>query len=1009
MPLKKRLKQVVDAPAGKEDSKKSKRQRIAEFFRSRKQKKEEEKAAATPKPLHISSPQDVPRDSKIAESNISLEKTTSHGQQEEQTQLPSPPPEPAEQDEETEQEQEKPDFLSEERLHTLFSGAPHFNIKKTGYSSIPAASYPWDENLATRDVSDSLQLAQPAFSAATLHRHLPRLHDPSEQDKVYQGYEIGVVEVPSMLSAQGIEPGSIGLLHFLELPTSDNLVTDLQESQSSNGYLEAVKNREQFQSNPEKLGIRKMDMNMVYDRLAELGDLIEAFQDSPERMTILNNQSSGDLYANLFGKFLTPPRYDDSADDPTGIKVQIDTLIKILKMRGFWYDFSLVEWRIRLGQVLWNDSDLTEEDDSDRLWAGRDIVLLQIMLACELLLRLDAVGSMDTDDIKGQMHVSRDDYLSFLDMKTKKTDWDLVLARRFLDNILVVKEGNADTKTQTTKARGLFSMLSRDQPESSLGPDIVLVPRHQARQLSGLVHFADALRWPGLDLVIKQLTQKLGLPDTAESSQQPPSQIAKFLEPSTPSAISVYGTPLATPRSTTTVRDSYFGHMAKPPRNRSNTQTSLTVPLSTTVPAQAYDSSINTANIGGWLSRSYLTGLVLPGEPIAHFLISTLLENDRLAISALGDSANLYGGFIYAERSWWSKSSIVGRVLACVEDAVECMGWITTSRLPHELQDGWYAISSQQVQAEHPARIGAEEDLLARDSVLVPNDNVRAEDLTLPVDHPTPPVPSIEFSRWKLSCVDNEPSEQDASSSIMSSDLHVASLTFTSFSRGTTHNLTLTHDVQLVTSFPCTPPSRSPAPSYPQVLKSSLSRSSSKRSIRSTRSGSNKRISRNLSRRNSHGFEPLLSHPPDSPGIAPTRVYSPIPDDDADDQSLTSPAPVKATPMMAHPLHISYNYKLVAATDVLDSSFVLPFDLSIYAASSLSGQTTPREEKKYPHLKAKTILVLDARASKDLELLARAWCAEKGLHAIIGRVGRTCLACCIREARGLSVGIVIRT
>jgi hypothetical protein len=45
MPLKKRVKQAADALASKEDSKKTKRQRIAEFFRSRKQKEGQEVAA----------------------------------------------------------------------------------------------------------------------------------------------------------------------------------------------------------------------------------------------------------------------------------------------------------------------------------------------------------------------------------------------------------------------------------------------------------------------------------------------------------------------------------------------------------------------------------------------------------------------------------------------------------------------------------------------------------------------------------------------------------------------------------------------------------------------------------------------------------------------------------------------------------------------------------------------------------------------------------------------------
>lgn len=66
----------------------------------------------------------------------------------------------------------------------------------------------------------------------------------------------------------------------------------------------------------------------------------------------------------------------------------------------------------------------------------------------------------------------------------------------------------------------------------------------------------------------------------------------------------------------------------------------------------------------GWLSKSYISGLVLPGEGLCHFLISTLLENYETAISRLGEEANFYGGFSYAYRSFWSISCIVGRVLA---------------------------------------------------------------------------------------------------------------------------------------------------------------------------------------------------------------------------------------------------------------------------------------------------------------------------------------------------------
>ncbi|KAJ4297601.1 hypothetical protein N0V90_005494 [Kalmusia sp. IMI 367209] len=1039
MPLRKRQKSTTaDGQTAKGDEKKSKRQRFADFFRSRKQRKSEDSdKEATPvrPPLSLHHPtmwlqklmapfvskipvavskdatKKPPRDSKIAESTRAAKSSSSVDVQRaeaEETSLPTPPPEPAEQAEPEKEEPPKVEYLSEEHIHALFSGAPHFFVEKTRNRPVPRASYPWDEDLAIRDVSDSLQLVEPAFSAATLHRHLPALQQASQQDRPYQGYDLEVVEMPSMLSAQGIEPGTVGLTHFFELPQSDHLVTDLQQSQTSNEYLEAMRNKELMQHNPERLGIRTVDMTMVYDRLIELGDLMEAFHESPERMTILNNQSSGDLYANLFGKFLTPPGYDGTTDDPTGMKVQIDTLLKILRLRGVWFDFSLVEWRIRLGQVLWSDSEPEIEHETQLLWRDRDILLLQITLACELLLRLDAITSMDADDIKAQMHVSPDNFQGFLKLKTRKTNWDLVLARRFLENILVVKENDAGPSVPEAKSRGLLSLLNPSAPKDDLKIDVILLPQHQARQLSGLLHFAQTVQWPGIDLIVAELAQKICAPGATQTPDQVSSPYGKFLDPSTPSSISVYGTPLATPRSTG-VQDSYFGNLQRPSLSRSNSR-SLQVPLSTTLLAQI-DSPERTINVGGWLSRSYLTGFILPGEAISHFLMSTLLENDKLAIAALGDSANLYGGFIYAERTWWSKASIVARVLSCLEEAIECMGWITFSKLPADSIDGWYAVNSTQLRPEEPPRITLDEDQVLQHSAVVPSldaSTVKAEDLTLPRDPFTPPIPAVEFLKWNLTPLNIGLLDSDATSAPATEpESYVASITFNALARGTSHTLSLTHDIYFVTSWPCTPPASSSTPNVPSILKrsqtSSLSRTSSKRSIHSTRTGSNR--SSHLLRRNSHGFEPLLSHPPDSPSIAPTRMYFPVPDE----ESSASLSP-KQEPLNAHPLHISHKYKLVPATDILDPNFILPFTARVYTSPAPSAQNSPREEKEdtLSNDEEEIVLVLDARASKDLELFARSWCAEKGLHAVIGRRGRTCLACCIREAKGLGINVVIR-
>ena len=1024
MPLRKRFKSVPASasasaqPAKGDDGKRSKRQRLADFFRARKSSSGISHLMGPPRSaVPAKPPAKPPRDSKLAEStrprasssSVDVQVQPKQPQQLQQPAggLPTPPPEPAPTLDAPPQQAEpiKPDYLAEEHVRALFSGAPHFFVQHTDTRPIPRVSYPWDHQLAVKDVSDSLQLAEPAFSAATLHRHLPALQKASDQDTPHRGYAVDVVELPSMLSAQGIEPGSIGFAHFIELSQPDHLVTDLQQSHSSNDYLDALRNKELMQQNPERLGIRSVDMTMVHDRLVELADLIEAFHHSPEPMTILNNQPPGDLYANLFGKFLTPPGYDSTVHDPTGIKVQIDTLLKILRLRGVWFDFSLVEWRIRLGQILWNEPEPEDELHAQPLWADRDILLLQITLACELLLRLDAITSMDLDDVQAQMHVSPQDVQGFLHLKTRKTDWDLVLARRFLENVLPVKEIDVAPLVPESKSRGLFSLLTPSTPKDGLTTDLVLLPQHQARQLAGLLHFSQKVKWPGIELIIAELAQKI-IPEAAPTPDQMSTPTGRVLDPSTPASISVYATPLATPRSNTML-DSYFGNLQRPSLGRGDSR-SLQMSLSTTSLAHA-DSPNRAIAVGGWLSRSYLTGLILPGEAISHFLMSTLLENDKLAIAALGDSANLYGGFIYAERTWWSKASIVARVLACIEGASECMGWVTFPTLPVDSTDGWYAVKVTQVRPEQPSRLTSEDEVIARDSAAIPDldeSAVKAEDLVLPRDAPNPPIPAVEFLNWSLTSVDGGLSDNDsASAPIGEADTYAASVTFTSLGR-ITHNLALLYDVQFITSWPCTPPAASPAPAAPRLLKRSqttpLSRTSSKRSFHSSRTASNR--SSQLIRRNSHGFEPLLSHPPDSPSIAPTRMYLPVPDEDLN--SHLSPG---QEPLNAHPLHMSYKFKILPATDILDPTFALPFTLRIPS----SPAPTPQDEKDTneepdPIKDDQIVLVLDARASQDLELLARSWCAERGFHAIVGRTGRTCLACCIREARGLGLNIVIR-
>jgi hypothetical protein len=911
-----------------------------------------------------------------------------------QDHVPIPDPEPQLEagKEKKEEKEQKIETLSEAQIRTLFAGAPHFSISETESRCTPTVSYPWDVGNSTQHGKDSVDIVEPAFMAATLHKHVPKVQDTPDDTRQYNGYEVGVVEMPSMLSAQGVEPGTVSFCHFLELPKSDSLAIDLEQSHSNQEILDMSKNKEMMQKNPERLGIRPVELNLIYDRFVEFQDLYEAFHDSPEPMTILNNQSSEDLYANLFTKFLTPPGYNDATEDPTGLETQINALLGVLRLQGVWYDFSLVEWRIRLGQVLWSEPELTPEHETQPLWTEREILLLQTTLACELLLRLDAFTNADAADAEIRLRIDPKHVEGFYQTKTRKIDWDLVLARTFLNNITIIR-GSDKQASLSSQPRGFMSLLGRAAHAEPPQSDFILLPQHQDQQLSGLLQFAKSIQWPTIDTVYK-----LGIQTDSEPGSQPSSPNGRPLEAATPSGISVYGTPLQTPFSPNHQLDNYFGHIGKPILNRNNSR-ALRMPLSPTSTLSGNGSTLE--NVGGWLSRSYLTGLILPGEAISHFLMSTLLENDSSAIAGLGESANLYGGFTFEGRTFWSKSSVVGRILACVQGSAECMGWISCPKLPEEPVDRWYSIYSELIPYENRLRVRDASDLVTQDSAIVPEDaqsSVRSEDFVLPSDLDSSPTTSLIFSHWDLTPINIDLiDDATLAGPPTESDIHAASMTFVSDDQAVSHTFTLTYDVHFVTCWPCTTAAAAPNPSanLPKILRRSITGNVS----RSSSKGSTAHL-----RRNSHGFEPLLSHPPDASDIAPKRMY-----DVTNAQDVEAPA-TNIKPMNAHLLHKTYSHKVVPVSDVLDPDFLLPFALHTSKSSERLLALSRSQDSDTDTIKndKKSVLVLDARASSDLELLARAWCADKGLHAIISRVGRTCLACSIREARGLGINIVIR-
>ncbi|KAM7218821.1 hypothetical protein V8F06_005835 [Rhypophila decipiens] len=65
------------------------------------------------------------------------------------------------------------------------------------------------------------------------------------------------------------------------------------------------------------------------------------------------------------------------------------------------------------------------------------------------------------------------------------------------------------------------------------------------------------------------------------------------------------------------------------------------------------------------------------------------------------------------------------------------------------------------------------------------------------------------------------------------------------------------------------------------------------------------------------------------------------------------------------------------------------------------------KEKKQLGPDDERVLVVDAFGVPDNEVLARAWCANWGLGAVVADIGRTCMACAIREAYAATLTVVI--
>ena len=373
-------------------------------------------------------------------------------------------------------------------------------------------AFPWDSELKIQDLCDHHQVANEAWSTMTTCPHITREGNKEaeatkenlrKQKKAH--FQPRCRERPSMLSMQGLERGTIGYQAALELGIVDSMKQREQQAVDDDPRA-ALELRKEFLRRKE--GLRPVPETTLIDRLISGGRLYLE-PSGNQRPTI-------DLYTELFTQLLYPPSRVTDPEDPFSLQVQIEVLVEVLATPRVWVDFSLVEWRTRLGQILWDaqiDDELAGEDAakdgvSQEVSAQKYWLLLQILLACELLVRLDTVIQ---DTHNGNQVANSQDAAKFEKAATENVKWTLLLARNWLENIRV--ERMSPTVVQDKQVgTGWFSLLTGSVPSPQAVRQeegihsIRIQGRHQNRQLSGLLHFARELKWPNREIIATKVS-----------------------------------------------------------------------------------------------------------------------------------------------------------------------------------------------------------------------------------------------------------------------------------------------------------------------------------------------------------------------------------------------------------------------------------------------------------------------------------------------------------------------
>ncbi|RYP45204.1 hypothetical protein DL769_011476 [Monosporascus sp. CRB-8-3] len=870
--------------------------------------------------------------------------------------------------------------LSDAEIEKLFSGAPQFFARSQGYGTgppHPSVAFPWDEELVIRDLTDYVQIENDAWGCVTARPRII-LRDPmsatSPTGKKRPHFNTRCQERPSMLSMQGLEKGTLGYQAALEMSVADTLLEEQYgfDSLGSKGHV-IVEQRQKLITS--KDGLRHLDDAAVMEQLLKVEKRYDAER---EGLRI----KSHELYNELFTKVLHPPTRVIDHKDPYSLAVQIHALVRVLAAPNAWIDFSRVEWRIRLGQVLWGFPLDDELDDGSAINEGinaddrseeRYWLLLQVLLSCELLIRLDAITEGEE---YGMQRLKASEVHRFEKEANPSVKWSLLLARTWLDNITVIKTSAVHEEPSTPKGwlttltskmhlrhehmhGAYYTDHTQYRHNTQTEYTYAIKGRYNERQVFGLTQFARKLRWPDVEAFVFKINEQapnLGR-ETPVNTPLPPSLMQ---------------------------RPSYFG----------GDRASVNIEAMEKLAAGS-----GSVECMGWISTDII--------PEGHGDGWLDIEVDNIAedMARTGKKARLWG------------KTVIERESDVLGDADPSNVLPADFVIPYE----------NQYLTPPPSNIRVELKSL---NLSAPVDSVRPTPLLMKQAAQSP-----DASKLPVICT------------------YPASVAFTITHDGIEQqqelNIALSSDVYFVTAHPCAPSSRvkflkSPtSPTIQQIdvggcdfsgksssaahitghplhryytyaaihlldllsqpgnatLEDLLSRSASANRSPTTTSSSPARAPRVLVIDCITGFAPPRS--PDNDALSLSRVSSLSSSFGL--EPINTGVPPLQTPEPPHPR----NRRPSTATSC-SSRFerVDPPPLPNGGTATAGSATTPLSESA--RMPSRLGNARRRQFGSDLEVLARALCAERGWNSLVSRRRRGCLACAIREAGALGWRVVVR-